>query len=163
MTTLKTIISGGQTGADRGALNAARQLNLPHQGWCPAGRLSEDGPISQIYHLQETPSSQYPQRTEWNVRDSDATLIFSYGQPMGGTRLTIKLAQKLRKPHLLINLNLPTHSNLKVIHHWLAALNHPNLELNIAGSRESKCPGIQQAVEHLLTSLIRQYPLLIHS
>ena len=71
------IISGGQTGADRAALEFAIKQGIPHGGWCPKGRRSEDGQIDAKYQLQETPSSNYLQRTEWNVRDSDGTVIFS--------------------------------------------------------------------------------------
>ncbi|MEX0610513.1 MAG: putative molybdenum carrier protein, partial [Pirellulales bacterium] len=70
-----TIISGGQTGADRAALDFALEHEIAHGGWCPRGRLAEDGPIAPRYNLQETPSRKYSQRTEWNVRDSDATVI----------------------------------------------------------------------------------------
>ena len=72
-----TILSGGQTGADRAALDFAIEYGLPHGGWCPRGRLAEDGPIDERYELTETPSHRYAQRTEWNVRDSDATVVFS--------------------------------------------------------------------------------------
>ena len=71
------IVSGGQTGADRAALDWAMAHGVPHGGWCPAGRLAEDGVIDMRYSLKETPQPEYLQRTEWNVRDSDATLIVS--------------------------------------------------------------------------------------
>ena len=72
-----TILSGGQTGADRAALDFAIEFGLAHGGWCPRGRLAEDGPIDERYDLTETPSRRYNQRTEWNIRDSDATVVFS--------------------------------------------------------------------------------------
>jgi len=71
------IISGGQTGADRAALDFAIERGMPLGGWCPAGLKSEDGPIDRRYQLKETPSIGYVQRTEWNVRDSDGTVVFS--------------------------------------------------------------------------------------
>ena len=74
---LKKIISGGQTGVDRAALDFAIEHDIPYGGWCPKGRKAEDGPIGSRYLLKETPTSTYPQRTEWNVRDSDGTVIFS--------------------------------------------------------------------------------------
>ena len=95
------IISGGQTGVDRAALDFAIEYNLPHAGWCPQGRRAEDGPIDQRYHLCETPSPGYAQRTAWNVRDSDATVIFTLSATLsGGTALTLQLAQKMGKPVL---------------------------------------------------------------
>lgn len=96
-----TIFSGGQTGADRAALNFAIAHGFTHGGWCPRGRLAEDGPIPDRYALRETPSRKYAQRTEWNIRDSDTTLVFSIAAaPQGGTRLTLDLAARLGKPVL---------------------------------------------------------------
>ena len=99
------IISGGQTGVDRAALDAAIKSNITLGGWCPKGRKAEDGIIDSQYPLQETPSSNYRQRTEWNVRDSDGTLIITWGTPTGGTLLTTRLAQKLKKPLIIIDMN----------------------------------------------------------
>lgn len=86
------IISGGQTGVDRAGLDVAIALGIPHGGWCPKGRKAEDGTIPAIYQIQETPKTNYKQRTGWNVRDSDGTLILTLGEPTGGTAATIKLA-----------------------------------------------------------------------
>ena len=86
-----TLISGGQTGADRAALDFALAANLTHGGWCPRGRLAEDGPIPARYTLRETPSANYLQRTEWNVRDSDGTVVFAVSPCLtGGTKRTAK-------------------------------------------------------------------------
>lgn len=94
-----TIISGGQTGADRAALDFAIKHGFAHGGWCPRGRQAEDGSLPDRYDLRETPSRKYAQRTEWNVRDSDATAVFSIAaDPHGGTRLTLVLAERLDKP-----------------------------------------------------------------
>src|ERR1700754_3171011 len=91
-----TIISGGQTGADRAALDFALALGISHGGWCPRQRRAEDGVIPDQYLLSETPSSHYSQRTEWNVRDSDATVVFSIRSGLtGGTRLTFELARRI--------------------------------------------------------------------
>ena len=98
------IVSGGQTGADRGGLDAAIYSNIPHGGWCPKGIRSEDGVIPGKYQLQETASSDYLKRTEQNVIDSDATLIFTIGKLSGGSLKTMEFAQKHRKPVLHIDI-----------------------------------------------------------
>src|SRR5437870_10377236 len=95
---LTKIISGGQTGVDRAALDVALELGLPCGGWCPRGRRAEDGPIPERYPLQEMKSPAYPPRTARNVRDSDGTVILTRGQPDRGTALTIELAERYRKP-----------------------------------------------------------------
>ena len=87
---LKKIISGGQTGADRAALDAAIRLGIPHGGWIPKGRIAEDGPLAATYRLREMPTGGYAERTEKNVMDSDGTLIISHGAPTGGTEYTRK-------------------------------------------------------------------------
>jgi len=135
---LKKVVSGGQTGVDRAALDAALELKVPCGGWCPKGRLAEDGPLPARYPLTETPTSEYAQRTEWNVRDSDGTLILSYGEPTGGTAQTIDVAKRLKKPHLI--LDLTERPSAQAVHAW--ALAHAIAVLNVAGPRESKCPGI---------------------
>src|SRR3954465_11888189 len=103
MTVLRniSIISGGQTGADRAALDFAIAHGLPHGGWCPRGRRAEDGAIPPQYLLEETTQTHYAQRTRRNIRESDATLIFSIRPVVkGGTRLTMELARHLEKPVL---------------------------------------------------------------
>src|SRR5262245_8876319 len=93
------IISGGQTGADRAALDWARAPRIGHGGWCPKDRWAEDGPIGSEYQLKETPSADPLQRTEWNVRDSDGTAIFSIGENLSGGSLdTLRFARQLNKP-----------------------------------------------------------------
>src|ERR1022692_3703229 len=95
MPVLQKIVSGGQTGADRAALDFAIEHGIPHGGWCPKGRRSEEGPIDVRYELKETPSTVYLQRTEWNARDSDGTVVFSIGPTLsGGSKKTVSLAQK---------------------------------------------------------------------
>jgi Icc-related predicted phosphoesterase len=130
---IKKVLSGGQTGVDRAALDTAIRLAIPHGGWCPKGRKALDGEIDEIYQLTETPSADYPQRTEWNVRDSDATLILSWGQVSGGTALTCKLAEKMAKPLLIIDL-CQTISKQR-FNQWLKQYNI--ITLNIAGPRHS--------------------------
>ena len=90
---IRKIISGGQTGADQAALDAAIKLDIPHGGWCPKGRRAEDGPIAPQYRLKETSRSDWRQRTEWKVRDSDGTVIFTIGDKLTrGSKATAKLA-----------------------------------------------------------------------
>ena len=97
------VISGGQTGVDRGALDAALNLDVACGGWCPAGRLAEDGPIPERYPVRELASASYAERTAQNVADSDGTLIISNGEPTGGTRETVERCVKKGKPYLIID------------------------------------------------------------
>src|SRR5438876_7256050 len=133
------IVSGGQTGVDRAALDVALELGLPCGGWCPKGRRAEDGAIPENYPLQETPTDAYPERTKWNVRDSDATLILTRGKPDRGTALTLKLARRLKKPYRVVELaNADTAHEVRA---WLAA--RAVRTLNIAGPRASSQDGIE--------------------
>ena len=104
---------------DRAALDAAIALDMPHGGWCPRGRLAEDGRISDRYRLRETDSSDYAVRTERNVLDSDATLVLCRGEPRGGTLLTIRLAQRHGRPHLVVDLDQPP--SPRSVPDWLQA------------------------------------------
>jgi hypothetical protein len=146
------IVSGGQTGVDRAALDAAIELGIACGGWCPRGRLAEDGPLPERYPLRETPSSAYAQRTEWNVRDADGTLVLHRGPLSGGTALTVALARRLGKPCLLVDLARPP--DAEAVRRWLAE--HRVAVLNVAGPRESQAPGIGvQARELLVVALAR--------
>lgn len=145
------IVSGGQTGVDRAALDAAIALGLPHGGYCPRGRRAEDGIIDRLYELRETPSRDYPQRTEWNVRESDATLVLHRGRPSGGTLLTIRLAERMARPCLAIDVD--DSDAVERIAHWLDRI-RPGV-LNIAGPRESSSPGIRDSAAALLMRLFR--------
>ena len=100
---IEKIISGGQTGVDRAALDVALELGIPCGGWCPKGRLAEDGPIPLRYPLEETRSKKYPTRTKKNVLAADATLILTRGAADRGTALTIRLAEKYDKPHSVVD------------------------------------------------------------
>jgi hypothetical protein len=135
---LEKIISGGQTGVDRAALDMARELGIPCGGWCPKERRAEDGKIPDWYPLQEASSSDYAVRTQLNVEDSDGTLILSWGPPMGGTALTLKLAKRLKKPCLMIDLTQGGEP-FKV---WEWMETHQIRILNVAGPREGEAPGI---------------------
>jgi hypothetical protein len=149
---LEKIVSGGQTGVDRAALDAALILGVPCGGWCPKGRLAEDGAISTRYPLTETHSAKYPYRTACNVRDSDATLILTRGEPTGGTALTVSLADSYRKPLWVVDLQRA--SAVKPVVEWI---NQQTVQvLNVAGPRESQCPGIYpQAYAYLQTLLLQ--------
>ena len=100
---LLKVISGGQTGVDRGALDAALALEVECGGWCPAGRLAEDGTIPKRYPVLELPNSGYAERTARNVADSNGTLIISNGEPIGGTRETVDRCIEMGKPFLVID------------------------------------------------------------
>jgi hypothetical protein len=148
---LQRIVSGGQTGVDRAALDVARDLRIRRGGWCPRGRRAEDGPIPPCYELNESLSDEYPQRTEWNVRDSDGTLILTRGSPRGGTALTIRLARKLDKPCLVLDLTQePTRAELR---QWVE-INSIRV-LNVAGPRESTQKGIYHQARRVLGELFR--------
>lgn len=147
---IEKIISGGQTGVDRAALDVALAMGIDCGGWCPKGRRAEDGAIPSRYPLVETASPTYSQRTKRNVRDSDGTLILSRGQPRGGTLLTQRTALELGKPCLSIDLGAP--AALAEIREWL---DHNAVGvLNVAGPRESQSPGITLEATRLLHELL---------
>jgi hypothetical protein len=156
---LERLVSGGQTGADRAALDVALERGIPCGGWCPKGRRAEDGPIPDRYPLRETPSADYPQRTEWNVRDSDGTLALSPGRPRGGTAFTLVVARELGKPHLHVDLGRA--ADPEVARAWISE--QRIRVLNVAGPRESDSPGIHDAaaafLRRLLDSLLERSPL----
>jgi hypothetical protein len=154
MIMLNRIISGGQTGVDRAALDVALTLGIPCGGWCPQGRKAEDGPLPERYPLRETPWDGYPQRTEWNVRDSDGTLILHTGAPDRGTALTIALAQRRGRPCLEIDLT--EGSPAERVREWVET-NGIDV-LNVAGPRESSTPGIYAAATRFLREVLSVGP-----
>lgn len=149
-----TIISGGQTGVDRGAMDAGLAIGLPIGGWAPLGWIAEDGTIPERYriHMRECPVAGYAERTRANVRDSDATLIVTAhtGRLTGGTRMTCDAIRELGRPaaRLIIGLGVDEARD------WLARRNIRTL--NIAGPRESKSPGIQAETQAAITQLLEQ-------
>ena len=147
---VRSVVSGGQTGVDRAALDVARELGLACGGWCPRGRRAEDGPIPTGYPLRETPSTGYPERTAWNVRDSDGTLIITRGRPRGGTALTVLLARRAGKPVLVVDLERG--ADLAGVRAFLAE--NDVQTLNVAGPRESEAPGIHDEAAALLHDLL---------
>jgi hypothetical protein len=140
------IISGGQTGVERAALDIALEQGIPCGGWCLKGRIVEDGLIDSRYPLRETNSNYLWVRTERNVHISDGTLILTWGPPTGGTALTLKLAQDYKKPYMVIDLRGEGAS--ANIRKW--AKIHQIQVLNVAGPRESKFPGIYEEAKKYL-------------
>lgn len=150
------IVSGGQSGADRAALDVAIECGIPYGGWCPKGGWAEDFPdppgvLKRYPNLWEAEDRDPPQRTMWNVRDSDATLIFLASRSSPGTAFTRICAQKLRKPHLVVG---ASDASISSIDRWLAWLSL-GITLNVAGPRESEAPGIYLAITSILSSLSR--------
>jgi hypothetical protein len=140
------IVSGGQTGVDRAALDVALELGIDCGGWCPAGRWAEDGPIDPRYPLQETPSADPAQRTEWNVRDSDGTLLLHAGAITGGTALAREVARRLGKPVYPWPVTSP--EDVGAFRRWLQVFGVRTL--NVAGPRESESPGIYHPAARVL-------------
>lgn len=149
------IISGGQTGADRAALDAAIKLDIPHGGWLPRGRKAEDGPVSANYNLRELDSERYRDRTQQNIIDSQGTLIVAYGPLTGGSALTESLAIRHDRPCLVIDLELVSLAEaVDAVEKWLRK--HGIETLNIAGPRASGDPRIYAAVYELVMKIHRR-------
>ena len=146
------IVSGGQTGVDRAALDAALNMKISCGGWCPRGRRAKDGTIPRKYPLRETPDDDYTQRTMWNARDSDGTLILKRGKLSGGTALTAALAKRFSKPCLILDLN--NTCDPEKIRKWI--IRHKIQVLNIAGPRESQNPGIYDQARVFLETWMKK-------
>lgn len=153
---LRKIISGGQTGADQGALAACAQLGFPYGGWVPKGRRTEKGKVPAKYRMRQHWSRHYPPRTEKNVVDSDGTVIFTFGKPDGGSLLTIAFAKQHQKPWLAVDLEQPPEVAVAKILRWLKRRLPETGVLNVAGSRRSKAPGIHRAVKRVVRDVIRR-------
>lgn len=147
---VEQVISGGQTGVDRAALDVAMRLGIACGGWCPKGRRAEDGPIAPSYLLREASSARYPQRTRLNVRDADATLVLCAGPPTGGTALTVRLAKRMGKPVLVVDLEAG--ASPEEIRAWLGRI-RPRI-LNVAGPRASESPGIYARAADLVRGVL---------
>ena len=151
---LEKIVSGGQTGADRAALDFALAHDIPHGGWCPRGRLAEDGMLETHYALRETPDPEYPQRTEWNVRDSDGTVIFSIAPELtGGSKLTAEFAARHGQPWL--HLSQQTHGDTAAERLREFVQQHEIRVLNVAGPRASHEPAVPRFVLQTLEELFK--------
>src|SRR5215813_2722747 len=153
------IVSGGQSGVDRGALDAALALGFPCGGWCPAGRLAEDGPIPERYPVVELSGADYRRRTRRNVLDSDATLIIGFGTLSVGTLETLRDCERFGKPHLVTDAAAtgPAAAAARAA----GFLEETGIEvLNVAGPRESSHPGARAYAEAAIAFLLR--PLVAH-
>ncbi len=147
---LRKIISGGQTGVDRAALDAGLACGLVIGGWCPLGRRAEDGPIDPAYPLDETPETGYAQRTAWNVRDSHGTLILNRGELEGGTALTVRYLEETGKPFLVVALD--EDPDPSAVRRWIR--DNGIAVLNVAGPRRRKVPGIYEQARAFLEEVL---------
>ncbi|MEM8733923.1 MAG: putative molybdenum carrier protein [Planctomycetota bacterium] len=150
------IVSGGQTGVDRAALDFALAQKIEHGGWCPKGRLAEDGAIPNQYVLRETESREYRVRTERNVVDSDGTLLLYRYRLSGGTLLTHRFAKEHERPVYRVRLERP--GNWLPLIEWLQ--DTAITTLNVAGPRESSNPGIAEETRLALEALQKACPIL---
>lgn len=149
---LKKVLAGGQTGVDRAALDVAIDLGIAHGGWCPAGRDADDGVIPEKYQLTETPELDHTVRTEYNVRDADATLMFFRGELHGGTAYAIEMAKHAGKPAMAVSLDQDV--DIAGIVAWLKE--HQVEVLNVGGQRETKNPGIYFQSRLVFSKLFEQ-------
>lgn len=147
---IEKIISGGQTGVDRAALDVALEQGIPCGGWCPAGRHADDGPIPAKYPLRETTNIDHTVRTEFNTRDSDGTLIINRGSLHGGTAYAVEMARHLGKPVLIVDVDAPP--AMEDVLHWLKK--HDIRTLHIGGPRELSCPGIYEQAAALVRDIL---------
>jgi len=148
------MVSGGQTGVDRAALDAALAHGLAVGGWCPRGRRAEDGAIPECYPLTETDSRDYADRTRANVRNSDGSLILGWGTLTGGTRLTAECARAQAKPCLIVDLTAAAQDDGAVarVGGWIAS--HGIRTLNVAGPRASEAPDAYAAAFAFVAALL---------
>ena len=151
---LESLWSGGQTGADRAALDVAIRHGFPHGGWCPKGRRAEDGVIDQRYQLRETPSVRYLRRTGWNVRDTDGTAVFSFERDLtGGTLQTVAYLHRYDKPFVHIVRDSTAQPELDLLRFIRG---HGIRRLNVAGPRESTSPGMYLWVTEVIEALLNR-------
>jgi len=148
------IISGGQTGADRAALDFAIEFNIPYGGWVPKGRKTEDKRLPEKYNLEEMPTSDYSKRTEKNILAADGTLIVSHGRLTGGSALTQFLAEKHNKPFIHVDMNKMSIDEAgEAVRIWM--VKNQIETLNVAGPRASRDPAIYEATRRLLDQVFK--------
>ena len=152
-----TIFSGGQTGVDRAALDAALAAGAPCGGWCPAGRLAEDGTIAECYPVRELAEGGYRERTRANVRDSSGTLVIHAGELEGGTAQTVNFCRAQGKPCLLIDSTAVTPEAAAATARRFVR-DHRIAVLNVAGPRASKHPRIYDYAFALVTWVLQGVP-----
>lgn len=150
---IKKIISGGQTGADRAALDVAIKYNIDHGGWVPKGRKAEDGVLSSKYLMDEMETTDYRERTRQNVLDSGGTLLISYGELTGGSKLTLSYAKVIGRPHCYIDL-LTTDAFEAALISQSFVLENQIRVLNVAGPRQSNFPDIYWDVKTILETML---------
>ncbi len=155
------IVSGGQTGVQRGALAAAIELGFPYGGMVPKGRLAEDGRVPERFgKVTVAPRKDYLYSAEWNVTHSDATLVITrepvdmrYRLDVGSsvTQWTVKFCIDHGKPHILL-----TRRNVAAAMDWMRGIGRQDIVLNIAGSSESESPGIETTTFGFVSDLIKR-------
>lgn len=153
---LRKIVTGGQTGVDRAALDVAMAYGIPCGGWCPKGRIAENGPIPEHYPLVETTDAEYSERTRRNVEDADGILVLYAHTLDSGTRHTINLAADLTKPTLTVDLT--REPDPADVLGWLAHF-EKGVIINVAGPRESNTPGVYDQTVEYLRRLLNGVPL----
>ena len=150
---VEKIVSGGQTGVDRAALDIARAMGIPYGGWCPNGRKAEDGRIPPLYlYLEEIPTADYPLRTSWNVRDSDGTLALYFGEPIRGTAIAIREAKRQKKPWMGVDLD--EEPDAGEVAAWFR--DNGVSVLNVAEPRGSRGPDVYGRAKEFLNEVLGQ-------
>lgn len=155
---IEKVVSGGQTGVDRAALDVAIAAGIACGGWCPRGRIAEDGPIPDFYPLKETKRRGYIERTRLNVEESDGTLIITEGAPAGGTERALEHAERIGKPVLIVELGDElggAGADLARARDWVAE--NGIRVVNIAGPRESTSGGIYDLAAAFLQRLLTDF------
>ncbi len=155
--TLEKLVSGGQTGVDRGALDAALEANFPAAGWCPADRAAEDGTVPARYPLMPLPAGGYPERTLRNVLDSDGTVIIAPAVLTRGTRLTLEFCRRHAKPHLVIDATQATQSTAATQIAKFVGERGIRV-LNVAGPRASQWPQGHEFALRTIRDLLARNP-----
>lgn len=150
---LKKIVSGGQTGVDRGALDAALAAHFPCGGWCPEGRKAEDGPIPDRYPMEELPGGDYLERTRQNVIDSDGTLVIHFRDLTGGTLMTVQFCERFNKPVLVLD-GSKLDAETAALQAAAFVESHAIRTLNVAGPRETGHPGARAYAEQVVHLLV---------